>query len=184
MSDLSYSTVETIVKHIIAGQYNISPAAITGTESFVGGDFEGDSLDYVEIIMAIEDEFMMTIDDEDAVKVKTVREAIDLVANAFKLHEATIVEPERFDPPVVAPKPINYRASIIARINSLVKSEEGFATDDRWLPVKEMLFTGPEKIKGRAKLVRAVKLETINSLPDEKLLDVFTLVVRRHYTMR
>jgi acyl carrier protein len=70
------SETETKVKQIIAEKLGVSEDKITATASFVD-DLGADSLDQVELIMAFEDAFDIEIPDEDAEKLRTVKDAMD-----------------------------------------------------------------------------------------------------------
>ncbi len=74
------SDIEARVKKIIAEQLGVEEAQVTNEKSFVT-DLGADSLDTVELVMALEDEFEIEIPDEDAEKITTVQAAIDY-ANA------------------------------------------------------------------------------------------------------
>ena len=64
------------VKQIIAEKLGVGEDKVTPQASFVD-DLGADSLDQVELIMALEDEFGVEIPDEDAEKMKTVKDALD-----------------------------------------------------------------------------------------------------------
>ncbi|MBQ5953247.1 MAG: acyl carrier protein [Lachnospiraceae bacterium] len=66
------------IRDIIATTLNLDPEEVTPEKSFAE-DLDADSLDLAEIIMAIEDEFGVTIADELLEKVVTVQDAYDLV---------------------------------------------------------------------------------------------------------
>ena len=66
------------IRDIIATTQNLDPEEVTPDKSFAE-DLDADSLDLAEIIMAIEDEFGVTIPDEILEKVVTVQDAYDLV---------------------------------------------------------------------------------------------------------
>jgi acyl carrier protein len=68
--------METKVKQIIAEKLGVSEDKIIPTASFVD-DLGADSLDQVELIMAFEDGFDVEIPDEDAEKLRTVKDALD-----------------------------------------------------------------------------------------------------------
>ena len=72
------STVEQKVKAIVAEQLGVKLEQVTNTASFVD-DLGADSLDTVELVMALEEEFETEIPDEDAEKITTVQQAIDYV---------------------------------------------------------------------------------------------------------
>jgi acyl carrier protein len=70
------SDIEQRVKRIVAEQLGVAEADIKIESSFVD-DLGADSLDTVELVMALEDEFEMEIPDEQAEKITTVQQAID-----------------------------------------------------------------------------------------------------------
>ena len=70
--------VEDKIKSIIAEQLGVKPEEVTPAASFVD-DLGADSLDTVELIMALEEEFNIEIPDEDAEKMKTVGDAIKYI---------------------------------------------------------------------------------------------------------
>jgi len=76
------SSVEDQVRAIIAEQLGVKTDEIKNDASFVE-DLGADSLDTVELVMALEEEFETEIPDEDAEKITTVQHAIDYV-NASK----------------------------------------------------------------------------------------------------
>jgi acyl carrier protein len=72
------ASVEEKVKSIIVDQLGVNETEVTGTASFVD-DLGADSLDTIELVMAFEEAFGIEIPDEDAEKIKTVRDAIEYV---------------------------------------------------------------------------------------------------------
>jgi acyl carrier protein len=72
------ASVEEKVKSIIVDQLGVNEAEVAGTASFVD-DLGADSLDTIELVMAFEEAFGIEIPDEDAEKIKTVRDAIEYV---------------------------------------------------------------------------------------------------------
>ena len=66
------------VKSIISDQLGVDPDQVTPEASFTD-DLGGDSLDVVELVMALEEEFETEIPDEDAEKITTVKQAIDYI---------------------------------------------------------------------------------------------------------
>ena len=70
------SDIEARVKKIIAEQLGVEESQVTNEKAFVD-DLGADSLDNVELVMALEDEFGIEIPDEDAEKITTVQAAID-----------------------------------------------------------------------------------------------------------
>lgn len=77
---MSISTLEERVKQIIGDQLGVTQDEVINTASFVE-DLGADSLDTVELLMALEEEFNKEIPDEDAEKITTVQAAIDYIAN-------------------------------------------------------------------------------------------------------
>jgi acyl carrier protein len=74
----SMATVEERVKKIIAEQLDVEEDEVTPEASFVE-DLGADSLDTVELVMALEEEFEIEIPDEDAEKILTVGKAMDYI---------------------------------------------------------------------------------------------------------
>lgn len=72
------SSVEDKVKQIIAEKLSVDMEDIVPEASFVD-DLGADSLDLVELIMTMEEEFDIDISDEDAEKIVTVKDAMDFV---------------------------------------------------------------------------------------------------------
>ena len=72
------STVEQQVKAIVAEQLGVKQEQVTNDASFVD-DLGADSLDTVELVMALEEEFEIEIPDEDAEKITTVQQAVDYI---------------------------------------------------------------------------------------------------------
>ena len=72
------SSVEERVKKLICEQLGVKEDEVKDDSSFVE-DLGADSLDTVELVMALEEEFETEIPDEEAEKITTVREAIDYV---------------------------------------------------------------------------------------------------------
>jgi len=66
------------IKQIIVEQLGVDEAEVTASASFQD-DLGADSLDIVELVMAFEEAFEIEIPDEDAEKIKTVKDAIDYV---------------------------------------------------------------------------------------------------------
>jgi len=75
------SNIEERVKKIVCEQLGVKEDEVKAASSFVD-DLGADSLDTVELVMALEEEFETEIPDEDAEKLTTVQEAIDyIIAN-------------------------------------------------------------------------------------------------------
>jgi acyl carrier protein len=72
------SSVEDKVKQIIVEQLGVDETEVTPTASFID-DLGADSLDTVELVMALEEGFGMEIPDEDAEKITTVKDAISYI---------------------------------------------------------------------------------------------------------
>jgi len=72
------ATVDERVKKIIAEQLGVEEDEVTSEASFVE-DLGADSLDTVELVMALEEEFGIEIPDEDAEKILTVCKALDYI---------------------------------------------------------------------------------------------------------
>ena len=75
--------IEQRVKKIVAEQLGVNEADVKTDSSFVD-DLGADSLDTVELVMALEEEFECEIPDEAAEKITSVQQAIDYVTNNVK----------------------------------------------------------------------------------------------------
>ncbi|HIC91025.1 MAG TPA: acyl carrier protein [Syntrophaceae bacterium] len=72
--------IDEKVKEVISHQLGVSLNEVVPEASFVD-DLGADSLDLVELVMAMEEEFGIEIGDEDAERIRTVQDAIDYVKN-------------------------------------------------------------------------------------------------------
>jgi acyl carrier protein len=72
------STIEERVKKIVVEQLGVKEDEVTTNASFVD-DLGADSLDTVELVMALEEEFETEIPDEEAEKITTVQQAVDYI---------------------------------------------------------------------------------------------------------
>ncbi|KFI22712.1 acyl carrier protein [Nitrosococcus oceani] len=72
------SDIETRVKEIVVEQLGVNPEEVANESSFVD-DLGADSLDTVELVMALEEAFECEIPDEEAEKISTVQEAINYI---------------------------------------------------------------------------------------------------------
>ncbi len=77
------SDIEQRVKKIVIEQLGANEADVKNTSSFVD-DLGADSLDTVELVMALEEEFDCEIPDDEAEKITTVQQAIDYVSANLK----------------------------------------------------------------------------------------------------
>ena len=75
--------IEQRVKKIVAEQLGVNEADVKSESSFVN-DLGADSLDTVELVMALEEEFECEIPDEEAEKITTVQQAVDYVKAHLK----------------------------------------------------------------------------------------------------
>ena len=75
---MSTAAIETKVKNIIADQLGVGEDEIKPESSFIE-DLGADSLDIVELVMAMEEEFEVEIPDEEAENIKTVGDAINYI---------------------------------------------------------------------------------------------------------
>lgn len=69
------------VRELLSEQLGVKPEKIN-PESRVLEDLGADSLDVVELLMSLEDEFNITVEEEDAIKLKTVNDIITIIDNA------------------------------------------------------------------------------------------------------
>jgi acyl carrier protein len=72
------SNIEERVKQIVVDQLGVEKEQVTNEASFVD-DLGADSLDTVELVMALEEEFGIEISDEHAEKITTIQHAIDYI---------------------------------------------------------------------------------------------------------
>ena len=75
--------VEDKIREIIVEQLGVSPEEVVPEASFID-DLGADSLDIVELVMAIEEEFALEIPDDDAEKIQTIQDAITYVEERVK----------------------------------------------------------------------------------------------------
>ena len=83
MSTLSHDDILAQIKPVVAEQLGVDESEVREDASFTE-DLNADSLDLVELIMAIEEEFKGEISDEDAQKITTVGEAVDFIDNQMQ----------------------------------------------------------------------------------------------------
>ena len=76
-------TVSERLKKIIVDQLGVDESEVVPSASFVD-DLNADSLDLVELIMSLEEEFKLQISDEDAEKITTVQEAEDYIEERLR----------------------------------------------------------------------------------------------------
>jgi acyl carrier protein len=77
------SEIAKVVKEAIVEKLGVDASEITEQASFVD-DLGADSLDTVELVMEFEEKFNLEIPDDDAEKIKTVKDAVDYVENKKK----------------------------------------------------------------------------------------------------
>ena len=77
------ATLEEKVKKIIIDQLGVDEAEVTSEAKFID-DLGADSLDTVELVMALEEEFGIEIPDEDAEKIATVQDAVGYIRDHKK----------------------------------------------------------------------------------------------------
>ena len=75
------SSISERIKQIVAEQLGVDEDQVTSEASFMD-DLGADSLDTVELVMALEEEFDIEISDEDAEKIQTVQDAIDYIGES------------------------------------------------------------------------------------------------------
>ena len=73
-------SIEDRVRNIICDQLAVEPEKIIPTASFIE-DLGADSLDIVELVMTMEEEFDLDIPDEDAEKIKTVNDVVKYITS-------------------------------------------------------------------------------------------------------
>jgi len=78
--EIDIQAIKSKVIDIISEQMGVDKSEITRETSFIN-DLNADSLDTVELVMEFEDEFDMSIPDEEAEKIQTVGAAIDYIVN-------------------------------------------------------------------------------------------------------
>ncbi|HEP6426931.1 TPA: acyl carrier protein [Burkholderia cenocepacia] len=78
MSTVQQDTIEDRVKKVVADQFCIVAASVRNDAHFVN-DLKADSLDAIELVMCIEDEFGIVITDSEAERLSTVQSVVDHV---------------------------------------------------------------------------------------------------------
>ncbi len=86
MADIDVTGIEAKVTEIVSEQMGVDKGEISRETSFIN-DLNADSLDTVELVMEFEDEFDMSIPDEEAEKIQTVGAAIDYIAKVLQEKE-------------------------------------------------------------------------------------------------
>jgi len=84
-ASVSKSDIETRVLDVLKSFEKVDPGKLATTSSFTT-DLGLDSLDAVEVVMAIEEEFAIEIPDAEADEIKTVQQAIDYIAKTPEAH--------------------------------------------------------------------------------------------------
>ncbi len=82
-TDIDVQAIEAKVIEIVSEQMGVDKSEITRETSFIN-DLNADSLDTVELVMEFEDEFDLSIPDEEAEKIQTVGAAIDYIIEILK----------------------------------------------------------------------------------------------------
>lgn len=77
---MQMNEIETRVKKIVVEQLGVKEEEVSSESSFVD-DLGADSLDTVELVMALEEEFETEIPDEEAEKMVTIKDAVDYIKN-------------------------------------------------------------------------------------------------------
>jgi acyl carrier protein len=80
---MPFMSTEAKVKSIIAEQLSVESEKVTNAASFID-DLGADSLDIVELVMRMEEEFDLEIKDEEAEKMKTVQDVMDYITKNVK----------------------------------------------------------------------------------------------------
>jgi acyl carrier protein len=77
------ASIEEKVKQLIVEQLGVDEAEVTPTANFID-DLGADSLDIVELVMTFEESFEIEIPDEDAEKIRIVKDAVDYIQSHVK----------------------------------------------------------------------------------------------------
>jgi acyl carrier protein len=86
VADIDVAGIEAKVTEIVSEQMGVDKGEISRETSFIN-DLNADSLDTVELVMEFEDEFDMSIPDEEAEKIQTVGAAIEYISKVLKEKE-------------------------------------------------------------------------------------------------
>lgn len=87
MSNIDVNGIAARVRKIVAEQLGVKEAELNDEASF-RDDLGADSLDSVELVMALEEEFEVEIPDEEAEKATTVKQTIEYISEKLKAKEA------------------------------------------------------------------------------------------------
>jgi acyl carrier protein len=85
---MQVNEIETRVKKIVVEQLGVKEEEVTTDASFVD-DLGADSLDTVELVMALEEEFETEIPDEDAEKIITIKDAVSYIVDRMEKETKT-----------------------------------------------------------------------------------------------
>lgn len=166
----TYAEIDSKIKKIIADEFGGGVHTLNLNTS-LKDDLDLDSLDAVELVLAVEDQFEIDISDDDSDKMHTVGDVINFVCQRLNVapQGQKVIEGFFFR------SAIEQRAIYYMTVNGFVGL--------RWDCVKEWLYVetgGNPKTKKGKKAVKLVQPEIITTLPDDKLLDLYEMVVRQY----
>ncbi len=170
------AAINSRVRQIIAEQLNAELHRMEGSDK-LHDDLGGDSLDMIEMIMKLEEEFGIDMYKDNYDNVETVDDLVKFVIQYHAIHDAGVAAVKA----TVAP--LNFRWAIQNRILEVVGTNDDLHGAMRWKALLSYAFTKlygrqPDQ-KGDKKRLASITLRNIIDMTDADLFDTYEVVIRQ-----